>query len=343
MNYVKKLCILKQIASGFAANGRAVSALLTAEKLGGRLTLALAPIGFAPLSAGRYRWLVCDAAGTQEVFDLPDLAGCTVKKTSDLNIADGFCCAVCFVSGKATPVAFGKCGEKTYDLRALCAPLTDSEAGPPAETPPAEEASAGEPPPYDDELLATENYFEFADADPVSRQIYPPEKDETAATAPPNDADAPAGDATASSNDADAPADSAGEETDSPVQDLFRRASAEQTSGAPTYYEQVKADLSALFDKHPAERELAECIPYSRWAKVTFSRNKFYTVGVISDEQKPKYICYGVPSSSRGEPPAALKGFCSYLPLSVFDLNGKGYWMMFQDAETGQCVRIRET
>ena len=73
-----------------------------------------------------------------------------------------------------------------------------------------------------------------------------------------------------------------------------------------------------------------------------FSRNKYYTVGVICDEKKPKYICYGVPAESRGEPPDALKGYCSFLPLSVFDLSGKGYWMMFQDAETGECVKISQ-
>ena len=71
MNYIKKLCILKQVASGFAADGREVSALLTAESLGGRLTLTLAPIGFAPLAAGRYRCVVQDAAGGREAFDLP--------------------------------------------------------------------------------------------------------------------------------------------------------------------------------------------------------------------------------------------------------------------------------
>ena len=27
----------------------------------------------------------------------------------------------------------------------------------------------------------------------------------------------------------------------------------------------------------------------------------------------------------------------------AFDADGKGYWMMFQDAETGQCVKIAQT
>ena len=71
MNYVKKLCILKQLASGFAADGKKVSALLTAEKYAERLTLSLALIGFAPLSAGRYRCVLCDENGRTEIFDVP--------------------------------------------------------------------------------------------------------------------------------------------------------------------------------------------------------------------------------------------------------------------------------
>ena len=71
MDYVKKLCILKQVSSGFAAGTGQVSAILTAETFGGRLQLSLSPIGLAPLSAGRYRCLVADARGNSEVLDLP--------------------------------------------------------------------------------------------------------------------------------------------------------------------------------------------------------------------------------------------------------------------------------
>ena len=47
-------------------------------------------------------------------------------------------------------------------------------------------------------------------------------------------------------------------------------------------------------------------------------------------------------AEKRSEPPEAFKGKCSFLPLSLFDPDGKGYWMMFQDAETGQCVKISQ-
>lgn len=348
MNYIKKLCILKQVASGFAADGREVSALLTAESLGGRLTLTLAPIGFAPLAAGRYRCVVADADGRREAFDLPVPAGAAVRRASGLDIARGLGCAVCFVSGKATPVAFGKVGEGQYDPRAMCAAEEDAapaprdsrtgvrndlpggtndsytESGTPSSDPP-------EATPYDDEMLATENYFERENDEGNPQNDVPTPSE-------PTEAEVEKRENAEAEKDEDAPgqADGTGENE----QTLFRLHG--KKDAEPCYYDRVRADLDALFARHPAERELADCIPYSRWAKVTFARNKYYAVGVIFDEKKPKYICYGVPAETHGEPPSALKGFCSFLPLSVFDTEGRGYWMMFQDAETGQCVRIKK-
>ncbi len=328
--YIKKLCILKQIASGFAADGKKVSALLTAEKSGNRITLSLALIGFAPLASGRYRFLVCDRHGSAESFDTPP-AGCTVKKNSSLDLADGFCCLVCFVGGNVSPVAFGKCGDTTYDVKKLCA-LLDAQENPPKQPeitqndppPPAKQAqpknSADQPDtPYDDELVATENYYEFAENGDWNHAEKERKTSETRTGG-----------------------ESPGKDED--AQSLFRFTGRQSdTSHERTcYYDTVKNQLDALMEKYPPEEDLAASIPFSRWAKISFSGEKYYVVGVIRDDAKPKYICYGVPAKNHGDPPDALKGYCSFMPLSVFDLSGKGYWMMFQDAETGQCVHIKE-
>lgn len=390
MNYIKKLCILKQVASGFAADGREVSALLTAESLGGRLTLTLAPIGFAPLAAGRYRCVVQDADGRRETFDLPVPSGACVRRAGGgLDIARGIGCAVCFVGGKATCVAFGKTGEGAYDPKAMCA--AEGEAPMRAQTPPAiptptraaDPMQASDPmqptpptppptqaqtpppdPPYDDEMLATENYFEkeggASSGEACAEKTGGAPAEETGgaqaadglyAGGPCADGGAPTGGGTGEGKAAASGGQEKGAEsgardgtaqaradTGENAQTLFRLHGGENAE--PCYYDRVRADLDALFARHPAERELADCIPYSRWARVNFARNKYYAVGVICDEKKPQYICYGVPAEAHGEPPAALKGFCSFLPLSVFEPEGRGYWMMFQDAETGRCVRI---
>ena len=447
MDYVKKLCILKQVSSGFAAGTGQVSAILTAETFGGRLQLSLSPIGLAPLSAGRYRCLVADARGNSEVLDLPSpTAGAALRKVSPLSIAEGLFAALCYVRGRAVPVACGSCGGKSYDAAALCAALDEDaadtgkkalredtagagkaspnegagkaspgegaapapakEAGAArAQTAPAREAGAARaqtahareagaaqkqaappprkgaqtsPPPaqtdvppraqtdtaphaetdeapsasktprieadgrYDDELIAAENYYAFADADLSSLRIRP-SAGRADAEEPPVKAEAgeggEGGNGPSFPSNTEGVADGCGE-----GEQAAERASSEPkkppAKQPPRYYAKVQGDLRALFEQYPPEEELAACIPYSRWAKIAFARGKHYAVGVISDEGRPQYICYGVPAERLSEPPKALRGFCSFMPLSVFDLHGKGYWMMFQDADTGECIQI---
>ncbi len=449
MNYVKKLCILKQVSSGFAAGTGQVSAILTAETFGGRLQLSLSPIGLAPLSAGRYRCLVADARGNSEVLDLPSPpAGAALRKVSPLSIAEGLFAALCYVRGRAVPVACGSCGGKSYDAAALCAALDEDaadtgkkalcedtagagkasqneaagktaagenagkaspreaagKAARPAEeaapapareagaaqgqTAPAREAGAARaaanaaratgtaqkqaappprkgaqtaPPPaqtdtalreatpereadgrYDDELIAAENYYAFADADLSSLRIRP-SAGRADAEEPPVKAEAGEG-GEGGNGPSFPPNTESGTGEGGEGEQAAERASSEPkkppAKQPPRYYAKVQGDLRALFEQYPPEEELTACIPYSRWAKIAFARGKHYAVGVISDEGRPQYICYGVPAERLSEPPKALRGFCSFMPLSVFDLHGKGYWMMFQDADTGECIQI---
>ena len=426
MNYVKKLCILKQVSSGFAAGTGQVSAILTAETFGGRLQLSLSPIGLASLSAGRYRCLVADARGNSEVLDLPSPpAGAALRKVSPLSIAEGLFAALCYVRGRAVPVACGSCGGKSYDAAALCAALDEDVADTgkkalredtagagktvrPAEgaapapakeagaaraqtahareagtaqkqaAPPPRKGAQAAPPPaqtdvppraqtdtaphaetdeapsasktprieadgrYDDELIAAENYYAFADADLSSLRIRP-SAGMADAEEPPVKAEA--GESGEGGNGPSFPPNTEsgtgeGGEGEQAAERAFSEPKKPPAKQPPRYYAKVQGDLRALFEQYPPEEELAACIPYSRWAKIAFARGKHYAVGVISDEGRPQYICYGVPAERLSEPPKALRGFCSFMPLSVFDLHGKGYWMMFQDADTGECIQI---
>ena len=40
--------------------------------------------------------------------------------------------------------------------------------------------------------------------------------------------------------------------------------------------------------------------------------------------------------------PRGRESSLTVLPASLFDLDGKGYWMMYQDAETGKNVRLSQ-
>ena len=64
----------------------------------------------------------------------------------------------------------------------------------------------------------------------------------------------------------------------------------------------------------------------------------FYVVGIIYDLDVPTYISYGVPYEKRGAPPEEIKDVCDWLPLSLDDVDGKGYYLIYQSAATGKTV-----
>ena len=105
------------------------------------------------------------------------------------------------------------------------------------------------------------------------------------------------------------------------------------------YYGSAKRELDDLFLRFPKDEELNKLFPESKWLRVYYEKEKYYVVGVISEKGKEKYICYGVPGEYSKYAPKELKGYCSFVPKSIFELSKEGYWMMFQDAITGKCVR----
>jgi hypothetical protein len=87
---------------------------------------------------------------------------------------------------------------------------------------------------------------------------------------------------------------------------------------------------------------LTRAVANSKWVKIYYSNTQYYVVGLVYNDGRERYVCYGVPSKYSPIPPKELEGFCSFVPLSVFDMKGDGYWMMFQDAITGNCIRLKK-
>ena len=107
---------------------------------------------------------------------------------------------------------------------------------------------------------------------------------------------------------------------------------------AGDYYEKIKAEVDKLFREFPAEEELSLTVPDSKWVKINYDGDKFYVVGVISDGKRPVYLCYGV-AGRYGEKPEEIKEYCSFIPSSPYSLKGDGFWVMYQDAATGECLK----
>ncbi len=108
------------------------------------------------------------------------------------------------------------------------------------------------------------------------------------------------------------------------------------------FYEMIADQLEEIFDKYPKESNLEKLIDNSRWAKVIFENDaNYYVVGIIYSDDDIKYICYGVPGSYSNEPPPELLGYSQWFPVDMKDPYSKGYWVMYQDADTGENVLVK--
>ena len=98
----------------------------------------------------------------------------------------------------------------------------------------------------------------------------------------------------------------------------------------------ISEQIDELFENNPREEVLEKIIPKSKWVKVVFEENqKTYVVGLIYDLGVLKYVSYGVPGTIDNNPLTNLEDYSQWLPID----ENNGYWIMFQDAQTGESVK----
>ncbi len=106
------------------------------------------------------------------------------------------------------------------------------------------------------------------------------------------------------------------------------------------FYGLIKDQIDELFRRFPQDDRLTHVIPDSKWVRVDYENNgKEYVVGLVYEGNQVKYICYGVPSKLGEALPEDLEDFSQWLPLED-DSQHDGYYIMFQDASTGESVRL---
>ena len=114
----------------------------------------------------------------------------------------------------------------------------------------------------------------------------------------------------------------------------------EEKDEEETFFLRLKPQIDKLFEKNPAETNLEEMFPSSKWVKVEYEDDgDFYVFGLIYEGNDVKYVCYGVPAVYEKEPPKELSGYPIFIPLNKEEKEGFGYYITYQDAETGEPIR----
>lgn len=344
----KKIVVIKQMAEGYSVGARPVCGICRLEKENGILTVLTSLIGFSALTYGTYRlYIVCDDKTVIEK-DLGKVpSSCVQHLESGISLDKGVSVGVWAIKDDLPLlIAYQKSDDAKMTLKEYGSvvvgeiiaerKLRDREkefaaeknSPPPLQSATKTQQSAAEDVPftlYNDEAVATENYYSYGEEieqklDRIKELSYEHFRHE-------NDG----GDSVRA------------EKEKKSQEDLDLNENETDDTGVENtpYYLTVKNELDGIFAKFPEEQALQSVINGSRFAKVYYGEGKYYVVGVIKENDKEKYICYGVPSAYRETPPKELAGYCSFVPLSVFDLKGDGYFMMFQDAFTGKCVKKR--
>lgn len=101
------------------------------------------------------------------------------------------------------------------------------------------------------------------------------------------------------------------------------------------FYKKIENSMQELFDRYEGDSELNLLVPDSKWVRVPVENNGYYVVGVIYSDNLPYLICYGVPDKDNTNPPQNSGECRQWLEL---EKGGRGYWMMYQSAKSGQTL-----
>lgn len=108
-----------------------------------------------------------------------------------------------------------------------------------------------------------------------------------------------------------------------------------------SFYESMADQIEELFNSYPSEPNLEKLIPNSKWVKIDYENNgNPYVLGLIYEEIELKYIAYGVPGSYSENAPNGLNNYSQWLPINPDKPNEAGYWVMYQNAWSGESVEI---
>lgn len=107
-------------------------------------------------------------------------------------------------------------------------------------------------------------------------------------------------------------------------------------SGSNTdYYRSVKTEIGKVFVQFPPYYPLIKRYEHSFFVRIDFpSSEKYFVLGVLQQNGIVRYICYGLPATDNT---VADKDFV------LVENNPTAFWMLFQDANTGQITVLPET
>ena len=87
-----------------------------------------------------------------------------------------------------------------------------------------------------------------------------------------------------------------------------------------------------VFETYPQNEEINSLLPNGKFVKINENQEE-YSIGVIYNNEKIKYLCYAVKSTYNTPAPQEIGEHYQWLPLDTLDPLSDGYYIVFQDTE----------
>ena len=314
MSFYKKILILKELNKDFSLPQKRLSGIFRVEEEFGTAEISLSLINLVNKSVGEFYVFVAVNESENLIFPFNPLKPFReIIPNGSFN--KGFAVGVFYLlNDLPVTFAFGVDDDFNFSAEKLKKAIAEKCLS-------LKKQSSYLP--YDDEVVATENYFDFDKE--IFKKVQAIREDNNERLSTKNEL----------------PFDNGEKQTQEVEAHGYCVENEKNANSCQSYYQKTKRELDGVFSKFPKEENLCALFADSKWAKINYSKDKYYVVGVIKEYGVEKYICYGVPDVYSPTPPKALKGYCSFIPLSLFNFNGEGYWMMFQSACDGSHIKMR--
>ena len=312
MNYLKKVCVFKEICSGYTYSGKVLTGMIKCEQINSSVKISLSVSNLAPSKSNYY--LAVKTKNGGEIFEITKGQEELQTSVDIIDISAPFCAGIilpqeskviCYAS---TPSFIGKSQDllnfyfsKTLVLKAD--EMIEDEI---------EKALKGEEiSPYADDTLATENYYENADVDIENLSVKEVENVQT------------------NQNETFNGANFNQEKEKNFEDDAYSYDDA--NCECFTAIEDVENVLNS-FDRYD---ELEKIVYGSVWVTVPLDKGEYYFGKAQIGEEK--YLCYAV-KGQRRDCPEELKELACFIPCAPYKQE-EGYFVMFQDAQSGKVIK----
>lgn len=121
-----------------------------------------------------------------------------------------------------------------------------------------------------------------------------------------------------------------------PAVDFILKSNEGENFGKDNYYAQIKNDLNKFFDTYPKNEELESKVWGSKWVRIKADYD--YSVGVIFDDSNPSIIAYAIPYDDYNQIDMDKLKFGEWLQLGDGEEDRRGYFVYYQNAQTGEMI-----